>query len=339
LEPRNDTVFLTGASGFVGAHILRALLASGYSVRALHREAPQHCHPEVRAAGEPRRAEIVIGDLERPGSFAHALEGCRYLVHCAAQYSFAPKDRASIARVNVLGTAGLFAAAHLAGVERAVLTSSSAAVGHARSDVLPNETSYAHEPRNPRAPDYHESKLLQERAAFASRLPAIAVLPTAPVGPGDWKPTPTGGMIVDFMRGKMVARPPASGGMNLVDVEQVAALHVAALQRGRIGARYIAAGENYSFDALWDLFGEVTGVAAPRARAPVPLMYAAAFVEEARARITGGAPFVPMEGVRMSQERMFVDASATNAELGVTPRPVRDALARAVAWYRENGYV
>lgn len=321
----------------MGAHILRALLAAGYSVRALQRRHPERRGTAPESTGNDR-LELVTGDLERPGELVRALEGCRYLVHCAAQYSFAPKDRASIARVNVLGTAGLFAAAHLAGVERGIVTSSSAAVGHARGDILPSEESYAHEPRHPRSPDYHESKLLQERAAFASRLPAIAVLPTAPVGPGDWKPTPTGGIIVDFMRGKMIARPPASGGMNLVDVEQVAAAHVAALEHGRIGARYIAAGENLSFDAIWELLAQLTGRAAPRARAPVPLMYAAAFVEEARARVTGGAPFVPLEGVRMSQERMFVDAARTNAELRIEPRPVRDALARAVAWYREHGY-
>jgi dihydroflavonol-4-reductase len=315
----------------VGAHILRALLAAGYGVRALYRR-----HPEQ---GERSRgAEVVIGDLERPGELVGALEGCRYLVHCAAQYSFAPRDRASIARVNVHGTAGLFNAAYLAGIERAVLTSSSAALGHVRNGHVPNEDDVAHEPRNPRVPDYHESKLMQERAAFASRLPVVAVLPTAPVGEGDWKPTPTGGMIVDFMRGKMVARPPASGGMNLVDVEQVAAMHVAALERGRIGARYVAAGENLSFDALWDLLAELSGRAAPRVRAPMPLMLAAAFVEEARSRATGSAPFVPMEGVRMSRERMFVDASRSDAELGVSPRSVRDALARAIAWYRQHGY-
>jgi dihydroflavonol-4-reductase len=326
LAPHKDTVFLTGATGFVGAHILRALLASGYRVKALTRDRVVE------------GAETVRGDLNNPGELVSALRGCRYLVHCAAEYSFAPKDRAAIARVNVLGTAGLFNAAHLAGVERGILTGSSAAVGHERNGRVPNETDYAEEPRNARTPDYHESKLLQERAAFASRLPTIAVLPTAPIGEGDWKPTPTGGMIVDYMRGKMVARPPASGGINLVDVEQVAALHVAALERGRVGARYVAAGENLTFDALWDLLAELTGRPAPSMRAPVPLMYAAAYVEEARARLARTAPFVPLEGVRMSQERMWIDASRTQAELGIAPHAVRDALIRAVTWYRERGY-
>jgi len=270
--------------------------------------------------------EIVSGDLRHPGALARTLDGCRYLVHCAAQYSFGPRDRDAIRATNVLGTEGLFAAAHLAGVERAVLTSSSATLGGESHIFTGGDL------------DYHGSKIVQERAAFASRLPAVAVLPTAPVGAGDWKPTPTGAMIVDFMRGKMIARPPASGGMNLVDVEQVAQTHVAALERGAIGARYVAGGENFSFDALWDLLAELTGRAAPRARAPIALMYAAAWVDEARCRLTGATPFVPLEGVRMSQRRMFVDAAEAEPSLGVEARPVFDALVRAIVWYRDHRY-
>ncbi len=261
-------------------------------------------------------------------------------MHCAAQYSFAPRERRSIARVNVAGTEGLFAAAHIAGVERAVLTSSSAAVGHERDGKPATEANYPpHHIHRHGAADYHESKLLQERVAFASRVPVIAVLPTAPVGPGDWKPTPTGAMIVDFARGKMLARPPASGGMNLVDVRDVAQAHVAAMQRGRIGERYIVGGENFSFDALWDVLAEITGRPAPRARAPVALMFAAAYADELRSRLTGATPFVPLEGVRMSRERMYVDSSKAREELGITPGPVRAALTAAVDWYRANGYI
>ena len=253
------------------------------------------------------------------------LDGCRYLVHCAAQYSFGPRDREKLARVNVGGTEGLFAAAYLAGIERAILTSSSATLGHEAHVTA-------------RAIDYHESKILQERVAFASRVPTIAVLPTAPVGAGDWKPTPTGGMIVDYMRGKMIARPPASGGIDLVDVEQVAEAHVAALERGVVGERYVIGGENFTYDALWDVLAVLTGRPAPRMRAPIPLMYAAAWVDEMRCRLTGATPLVPMEGVRMSQRQMFVDASPAAAALGVAVRPVHDALMRAVIWYRDHGY-
>ena len=300
----------------MGAHVLRALLAAGYRVRALART------PMAPVEG----IEIVSGDLRQPGTFARALDGCRYLMHCAAQYSFGPRDRKALVRVNVAGTEGLFAAADIAGVERAVLTSSSATLGHEEH------------PHASHAPDYHESKILQERVAFASRVPTVAVLPTAPVGPGDWKPTPTGGMIVDFMRGRMIARPPASGGINLVDVEQVAQAHVAALERGTIGERYVIGGENFTYDALWELLAVLTGRAAPRIRAPIPLMYAAAWIDELRCRATGAIPAVPLEGVRMSQRRMFVDAAPAAAALGVEVRPVHDALMRAVIWFRDRGY-
>jgi dihydroflavonol-4-reductase len=314
-----DKVFLTGASGFVGAHVFHALRAAGYPVRALVHSSS--------AGVEPGDCETVTGDLAQPGTLERALDGCRYLVHCAAHYSFSPRDRARIARVNVAGTEGLFAAAHVAGVERAVLTSSSAT-------LFADHRFHARDRAN-----YHESKVLQERAAFASRLPTVAVLPTAPVGPGDWKPTPTGAMIVDFARGKMFARPPASGGMNVVDVRDVAEAHVAALEHGAIGERYAIGGENLTFDALWDLLAEVTGRPAPRAHAPIALMFAAAYFDEARCRLTGATPFVPLEGVRMSRERVFVDGADAQRALGITPRPVRDALAAAVAWYREHGYL
>lgn len=307
---------MTGGSGFVGAHVLRALLAAGYRVRALARG------PMAPIDG----CEIVSGDLSRPGTLARTLDGCRYLIHCAAQYTFGPRDRSAMRRVNVLGTEGLFAAAHLASVERAVLTSSSA--------TLSGETHVF----TSHALDYHGSKILQERAAFASRLPTIAVLPTAPVGVADARPTPTGQMIVDFMRGKMIARPPASGGMNLVDVEQVAQAHVAALERGAIGERYVIGGENFTFDALWDLLAELTGRAAPRVRAPIALMHAAAWLDEARCRLSGATPFVPLEGVRMSQRQMFVDSTPAADALGVGVRPVIDALVRSIVWYRDHGY-
>jgi dihydroflavonol-4-reductase len=225
----------------------------------------------------------------------------------------------------VLGTAGLLDAAHLAGVERAVVTSSSATLGHVAAE---------------RKDDYHSSKLLQEYAAFASRVPVIAVLPTAPVGPGDWKPTPTGKMIVDFARGAMFAKPPGHGGMNLVAVEDVADAHVAALERGREGERYVAGGENMSYDALWELLAELTGRKVPAFRAPYTLALAVAYADEARCRLIPGArPFAPLEGVRMSTDRMYADSSKAMRELGYNPRPVRDALVRAIEWYRAHGYL
>ena len=303
-----DRVFLTGATGFVGSHILRELLAAGYAVRALVR----------RTIAGKANVEIVEGDLQNVGAFAHTLKGCRYVIHCAALYSFAPRRQAEIAKVNVEGTAGLMLAAELAGVERVALTSSSATLGHAERG-------------------YHRSKLLQERAAFASRVPVIAVLPTAPVGPGDWKPTPTGKLVLDFARGKIVAKAPGAGGMNLVAVEDVARAHVAALERGEIGKRYVAGGENLSMDEIWSRLAQITGRPMPKWRAPYALAFTAGAFDELRCRMTGGEPNVPLEGVRLSRERMYADSTTSERDLGYRATPVTAALERAVAWYRDAG--
>jgi dihydroflavonol-4-reductase len=256
--------------------------------------------------------------LRNVGAFAHALQGFRYVVHCAALYTFAPRAKREIAAVNVEGTASLMLAAELAGVERVVLTSSSATLGHAHSG-------------------YHRSKLDQERAAFASRVPVIALLPTAPVGPGDWKPTPTGKLVLDFARGKIVAKAPEAGGMNLVAVEGVARAHVAALDRGAVGERYAIGGENLSMDEIWRQLAEITGRPMPKWRAPYALALGAAYCDELRCRIAACEPNVPLEGVRLSRERMYADSSKARAELGYETSPIKTALERAVRWYREAG--
>lgn len=308
----SSTVFLTGATGFVGGHVLRALREAGYGVRAL-----------VRSRDVRLDAEIVAGDLLQPGSLARALDGCGYVVHCAALYSFAPAARAEMHRVNVLGTAGLLEAARIAGVERAVVTSSSATLAaHAQNGSA-----------------YHRSKLEQERAAIAARVPTVLVLPTAPMGSGDAKPTPTGRLVRDFCAGKVVVRPP-NGGMNVVAVEDVAAAHVAALQRGRPRERYVIGGENLTFDELWALLADATGRRNPRMRVPYAAILAAAWCDELRCRYLqrGAQPAVPLEGVRLSRERMFADTRASREALGLSPpTPARQAIARAVAWYRANG--
>ncbi len=307
----SDRIFLTGATGFVGSHVLRELLAAGYEVRALVRT------PSRAVDG----AQAVPGDLRRPGELVRAMDGCKYVVHCAALYSFAARDRAEIAAVNVAGTAGLMSAAATAGVERVVLTSSSGTIDHA----------FSH---------YHASKVAQEQAAFAGRVPVVAVLPTAPIGPGDWKPTPTGRLVLDFARGKIGVRAPGSGGMNLVAVEDVARAHVAALQRGQIGERYVVGGEDLTLDEVWDMLANVTGRASPRLRLPYGLILAVAYADEVRCRVQPRAtPVVPLEGVRLSRERMYADSSKARRDLGYQPGSVRDALVRAVEWYRANGYI
>ena len=344
----SDRVFLTGSSGFVGGHVLRELIAAGYGVRALVRsrgDAQALGHREVSNDREPVRAapsavegrvEYVEGDLAGVGAWARMLDGCRYVVHCAALYSFAPRERRLMQRVNVTGTASLAEAARVAGAERIVLTSSSATLGASHDGVPRTEDDYAPEGRSD---GYHHSKVEQERAAFAGRVPVVALLPTAPVGPGDWKPTPTGRMILDFARGKMFAKPPP-GGLNLVPVEDVARAHVAALQHGTPGERYILGGENLLLDQVWELLAQVSGKPVPRRRVPYAVALAIAYADEARCRVQRGAqPFVPLEGVRMARERMFAQSDKARRDLGFHAGSVRDALGRSVEWYRQGGYL
>jgi dihydroflavonol-4-reductase len=322
----SSRVFLTGATGFIGQHVFRALRAAGYDVRTLVHAAP---------AGIDG-AETVVGDVRRAGDLVPALRGCRYLVHCAALYSFSPHDRPALSQVNVMGTAGLLEAARLAGIERAVVTSSAATVGPAGPGGRPaSETTWA---VNGTHSAYHRSKLEQEYATLAARVPAVLVLPTMPVGPGDWKPTPTGRLIVDYARGRVFAAPPP-GGVNIVAVEDVAQAHVAALERGRPGERYLVGGENLSLDQLWRLLAEATGRPVPRWRIPYTLAMLIGWIDEARCRLQPGAhPRVPLEGVRMSIQQMYVDCSKARTELGYQPGSVRDAIERAVVWYRAHGY-
>ena len=322
----SSRVFLTGATGFIGRHVSRALRAAGYEVRALVRD------PSMGIED----GDVVAGDLRRPGELLPALRGCRYVVHCAALYSFAPRDRTSLRSVNVVGTAGLLEAARIAGVERAVVTSSGATVGPARAGDRPStEADWA---VNGTHAGYHHSKLEQESAALAARVPAILVLPTTVVGPGDAKPTPSGRLIVDFARGRVFASPPA-GGANLVAVEDVARAHVLALERGRPGERYLIGGDNLTLDQLWRLLADTTGRPVPRWRIPYGLAVLMGWIDEARCRLLPRAqPRVPLEGVRMSVQRMYVDCSKAKADLGYEPGSVRAALERAVAWYRAHGY-
>jgi len=320
-----DLVFLTGATGFVGHHVLGELRAAGYRVRAL-----------VRDRSAAVDCELVHGDLRRPGELARAIDGCRYIVHCAALYSFSPAHRHDIALINVQGTAGLLEAARVAGVERAIVTSSSAALGAARNGRPATEIDWA--PAG--APSvYHDSKVEQERVAFASRVPVVTLLPTTPIGPGDAKPTPTGRLIVDFARGRIFAKPPRTGGLNLVAVEDVARAHVAALTRARSGERYIVGAENVTLEDLWKMLAALTGRRAPRLRVPNGVIFGIAWLDEVRCRIQANAtPVVPLEGVRMSQHRMYADCAKATRELDCHPGPVREALERAVAWYRAHDY-
>jgi dihydroflavonol-4-reductase len=328
---RRDAVFLTGAGGFVGSHVLNALVSAGYPVRALVRSTSRTL-PAIEGCAP------VLGDLREPASLIPALRGCRYLIHVAALYSFAPAKRREIWATNVRGCAGLLEAAAMAGVERAVVTSSSATVGHARGRKPATEDDYAWDAESS---PYHNSKCAQERVALAARIPVVLVLPTAPVGPGDWKPTPTGKMIVDFMRGRMFGS--LGGGMNVVAVEDVAAAHVSALERGQAGERYLIGGENLSLDQIWRILAGICRRKPPTARVPYGLALGLGWGEEIRlrlfrGRLGGEAPLVPLEGVRMARHNMFVSDEKARAMLGHRATSVRDALERAVTWYSDHGY-
>jgi dihydroflavonol-4-reductase len=327
-----ETVFLTGASGFVGSHVLRALLAAQYRVRALVR-------PGSRPLPPLDGCTVVHGDILRPGDLVRHMAGCRYLVHVAALYSFSPGAHHKIFATNVRGCAGLLEAAHQAGIERAVVTSSSSTVGPSRGGRPATEDDYADETDSSA---YHHSKLQQERVALAARVPVVLVLPTAPVGPGDWKPTPTGKMIVDFISGRIFAT--LGGGLNVVPVEDVARAHVLALQYGHSGERYLVGGEDMSLSQLWQRLAQICGRRAPTVHIPYQLAFTLGWADEFRCRFfrhgAGGmaAPLIPLEGVRMARHYMYASSAKAQSELGYAATPVTEALERAVRWYRDNGY-
>lgn len=328
LSGDGDEVFLTGATGFMGSHVLSALLDAGYRVRALVR-------PGNHSLAAIEGCRPVVGDLHAPGELARHLDGCRYLVHVAALYTFAPSRRREVWVTNVLGSAGLLEAAHIAGVEHAVITSSSATVGPARGERPATEEDFADLEDSVSA--YHRSKVEEERVALAGRVPAVLVLPTTPVGPGDRRPTPTGKMIVDFVRGRIFGY--VSGGMNLVPVEDVARAHVLALQRGRPGERYLVGGDNLSLAHIWGLLAEICGRPAPSFRVPYRLALGLGWADELRCRVfTQQEPLAPLEGVHMSRHYMFASSDKAQTELGYAAGSTRDALTRAVQWFRDNHY-
>jgi len=322
---------VTGASGFIGSHLTRLVVRRGCRVRVLVR-------PGSRLnAIEALPVDVVRGDLRDPGSLAGAVDGVRRVFHAAADYRLWTRDPRELYASNVEGTRHLIDACRRAGIERFVYTSSVATIAVPRGSTLPDETTVAR--IDEMVGHYKRSKLLAEQevlAAAAGGLPAIVVNPTTPVGPGDWKPTPTGRMIVDFLRGRMVAY--LDTGLNLVPVEDVAEGHLLAAERGRVGERYILGGRNMTLQEIFEALAAVSGRPAPRKRMPFAAALAAGYASEAFARISGREPPVPLEGVRMARHRMFVDASKAQRDLGFVPGSVEGALERAVRWYVEHEY-
>jgi dihydroflavonol-4-reductase len=324
---------VTGATGFVGAAVVRALL----------RESDQLVRVLARPNSDRRNlagldVEIAEGSLEDSASLTRAVAGCRYLFHVAADYRYWVPDPAAMFRANVDGTRALMEAALETRVERIVYTSSVGTLGIVKDGVAdeltPSEIGDMIGP-------YKQSKFAAEAVArnlIAERgLPAVIVNPSTPVGPGDVKPTPTGRLIVEAARGKMPGY--VDTGLNIVHVDDVATGELLAAERGAIGERYVLGGENM---ALVDILGEVahvTGRRPPSLKIPYAVVLPIAVGAEMMARLTGREPFTTLDGVRMSRKKMYFSSAKAVGELGYTPRPAREAIADAVAWFKANGYL
>jgi dihydroflavonol-4-reductase len=322
---------VTGGTGFIGANVVRELLAAGATVRVL-----------ARAAGDRRaladvKVEIVEGDLLDAASVRRAVTGVQAVYHVAADYRLWTRDPATLYRTNVDGTRAVLEAAGEAGARRIVHTSSVGALG------LPGDGRPGTEETPVTLADmvghYKRSKFLAEQLALdlARRgLPVVIVNPSAPIGPWDVKPTPTGQMVLDFMRGRMVAT--LDTGLNVVHVRDVARGHLLAAERGTPGARYILGHRDLSLAELFAALADITGRRPPRVRVPYAMAWLGAACCESVARVTGRPPAVPLTAVRMARKRMFFSPARAVRELGLPQTDVRSALADAVAWFEAHGY-
>lgn len=319
---------VTGATGFVGWHVARLLRERGDRVRVLVRD------PKRLRESD---AEVVTGDLRNSESLTSAVSGCGVVYHLAADYRLWAKEPDELYRSNVDGTRNLLKAARSAGVERMVYTSTVGCIGIPPGGVGDEETPVT---QRDMAGVYKRSKFLAEQAAleFArDGFPVVIVNPTAPVGDHDWKPTPTGKIVVDFLRKRMPAY--LDTGLNVVDVRDVAAGHLLACERGRSGERYILGRENLTLQQIFSRLESISGLAAPKVRIPYAAAYAAGVASTAWARVSGTEPRAPLDGVKMARKKMWVRHDKAAAELGYAPGPAGAALERAVEWFRTNGYV
>ena len=323
---------VTGATGFLGSHVARELALRGDEVRVLVRPSSN-----LRAI-EGLDLESVSGDLRDRASLDRAVEGVKRIYHVAADYRLWARDPGEIYDSNVTGTRNLLDAARRAGVEKFVYTSTVATIAVPRKGPLPDERTEASVEEM--IGNYKRSKFEAEQEALRaaeSGLHVVIVNPTTPVGPGDWKPTPTGKIIVDFLNGRMPGY--VDTGLNFVPVEDCARGHLLACELGKIGERYILGGRNLTLKQMLEMLASVSGRHAPRWKFPHALAYAAGYVDAAVSRLLGREPQIPLEGVRMARHRMFVDSSKAGRDLGFVSGPIEAALERAVAWYEANEYV
>lgn len=322
---------VTGATGFVGGAVARALVRRGIDVRVIARGGSDLQNLQ----GLPH--ELVTGDLRDQASLRSALTGCSQLYHVAAHYALWAKDPSIFYDVNVLGTKNLLEAARDVGTERIVYCSTIGAIGLPPSGGLgTEETPVSLEQM---AGHYKRSKYLAEQEVLKlakAGLPVVIVNPSAPVGAADVKPTPTGQIVVDFMKGRMPAY--IETGLNIVDVDDVAAGHLLAMEKGRTGERYILGGKNLMLREVLEILSRLSGVKAPTIKLPrlaiLPLAYLNLWV----ANMTGQPPRIPLEGVKMAKYKMHYDCSKAIRELGIPQTPPEVALEKAVKWFRDHHY-
>ena len=328
------TTLLTGATGFVGAAVLRCLIAAGHNVRAL-----------VRPNGDRRNlsgvdCEIVTGDLTDLESLTRAVRGCEAVFHVAADYRIWVPDPEKMKRVNVQGTVDLIRAAAAAGVPRIVYTSSVATLRVSDSGFPADEAS--HTELSDMIGAYKQSKFLAElevkRLVNDAGIPVVMVKPTAPFGPRDVKPTPTGRLVVEAASGRMPAY--VNTGLNVVHVDDVAAGHLLAYEKGAVGEAYILGGENRTLQWILETVAQLTGQRPPLIRLPHWFVTPVAHIWEGVTRLRGhGEPMLTVDSVRMARKLMYFSSEKARRELGYSPRPAVEALRDEIEWFYKHGYV
>jgi len=311
--------------------VTRQLVARGDEVRVLLRASSTN-----RAIAD-LSLEYVTGDLRDPASLDRAMKGVKRVFHVAADYRLWAKRKQDIYDSNVGGTKNLLEAAKRAGVEQLIYTSTVATIAVDRPQH-PNEFTDAK--LEEMVGHYKRSKWMAEKEALEaakSGLPVIVAMPTTPVGPWDWKPTPTGKIVLDFLNGKMPGY--VETGLNFVGVEECAAGHLLVAEKGKVGERYLLGGENLTLKAMLDILAKITGLRAPMLKIPHGLALGVAYANTVFSRLAGREPGIPIEGVKIARHMMFVDSSRAQRELGFKAGPVSAALERAVRWYDANGYI